>query len=358
MNARHSPETKRAVQAVFLQANLPLQHPLPPPRRGDSHGHHGGASPEQGCGHAAVGRVDRGSHRAASQPALPSRGFARRRAAVCSQRQGGPRGAHPASTKARSPGCSRLTTQHSGSRIPTVSGPPGTLPTSPGALEPRRPGPARGPLCLSPPRRPSLLPDGRSAPSSETVLASPASPPLAPSQESLSIPPRAYSFSCWRLPSGGLDKHSPFHLFFSSGSFGALLYLPKLPSSPELAGFGFFFFCGAGGEGGYFSGRLLLLGGNLFWLALTLTTLPTDNRSQSWYHFLQEPFPELSTTARGPRAPRAAPSPHPSGGGFLCVRVRVRVHVCVCVHARVYIPLQTVSVRMKGSVSSSSPLYT
>ena len=30
MNARHSPETKQAVRAVFLQANLPLQHTPPP----------------------------------------------------------------------------------------------------------------------------------------------------------------------------------------------------------------------------------------------------------------------------------------------------------------------------------------
>ena len=40
-------------------------------------------------------------------------------------------------------------------------------------------------------------------------------------------------------------------------------------------------------RGGFFSGRLLLLGGNLFWLALTLTTLTTDNRYLSRYHFLQ-----------------------------------------------------------------------
>ena len=66
MNPRHSPETKRAVRAAFPHANLPLQDPS----RGEAQGHRGSASPEHGCGHAAMGRVDRGSLGQAASPRL------------------------------------------------------------------------------------------------------------------------------------------------------------------------------------------------------------------------------------------------------------------------------------------------
>ena len=133
-------------------------------------------------------------------------------------------------------GCSQRTTEHRGCRIPTMSAPPGTLPTSPRALGPHRPG-QRGPraapqwelLSLSPPLRPSLLSQTSGLhPAPRLFLATPASPPLAPSQEFLSINPLcAYSFPRWHLPSGGLNKHSPFYQFFSSGSFSELFHPPQ-----------------------------------------------------------------------------------------------------------------------------------
>ena len=87
MNARHSPETKQAVRAVFLQANLPLQsHPPEETATGTMEvlllNRAVDMLPWAGWTEAATGQP-------ASQPSLQG-GFARRRAAVHSQRQGGP----------------------------------------------------------------------------------------------------------------------------------------------------------------------------------------------------------------------------------------------------------------------------
>lgn len=218
------------------------------------------------------------------QLALASRGLFSEESRSEVTASGLPRGVHPASTKACSPG--PLPANNRAQRVPDPDHAcPSWDPSNrPRALKPHRPGQG-GPqaalqwelLRLPPPLGPSLLSQASGLhPAPRLFLVTPASPPLAPSQEFLSINPLcAYSFPCWHLPSGGLNKHSPFHLLFSSGSSSVLFSRPNsYPPLTWLALAFFFFFW----RGGFFSRRLLLLGGSLFWLALTLTTLTTDNR--------------------------------------------------------------------------------